>query len=203
MLKMRTIMVLLDENGNATMPLGKCYIHTYHKNKKNWQSVEKIGYNFNIEDLYSFKQNMEGLVSYVPEDSIFVAKQVSGKLYQGLDRKGVHIWERDGKPEKFLESIELYDSEEGMKENVDQDYFIEKSRGHYFIDVGTILLNDVNISSKNILKPFFEKANFIDIQILFSHKPPWLDMYLENHHMSYDIIKQYNDSIFILVKSNK
>lgn len=198
---MKTIHVLVDTNGRTTEPEGQCILQEFKRDLNGWGTVDSRAYNFDSNNIQQYKKTIEVLARAFDKSTIFVGKNVIGTLYRVMDQKGVHIWEHEGEPSTFLEAILNKELKFEKGETTDHLYK-EITDDVYFIDVGKVLLENEGLSSKKILKPFIEDEPFKELQVLFSHIPPWLEGYLRGKSLQYETLKKSIDGTLISISKS-
>lgn len=120
------------------------------------------------------RDKLRHLVATLGNTRILVATSISGIAYSVLDQRGFRLCEMDGFTPDILDAlVESVNTPIGMQGIADHP--VETSTpGHYVCDLTAILKEYPDLTSKKVLRPFFENTPFIEVQVLFGHMPPWI-----------------------------
>lgn len=137
-----------------------------------------------LPQLRSVIQNM---VERIGSCRVFAAREVAGQLYNILEANKFNLYEVEGKPEQFLDSILAAEEEEKQRVAASEinsrlsQPNPEKTAvpGAYFLDLKAALISDPNLTSKKILLPFLAKKEFEVLEVVCGHVPKWFDSELE------------------------
>jgi len=208
---MNSIAVLLNNNGEMTSWLDNGIVKIYKKSNNEWIELKSLPYtlsaNSNIIDL---RNNLLALVEKLDDCRIFVAKEVSGLLYSILDSYPFDIYELNGIPDIFLDSI-LISQEKNQKdklllESKSEKYFFPEiidKQGNYTINLKKILQFDKTSTTKKVLIPFLEKEKFKSLEVIFDHVPKWFERDLPKMGYDFEItsLEDANTRLLIYPKS--
>lgn len=180
------------------------HIIVYQKNGESFEILQKLVWNLSEGiSLGSYRRRIEETIESLGDCRVIVASQLLGLAYNLFDLKGFHIWEYEGLPETFLEEILIrevvvqYELETSMNPF---DYFKKSQEGHYAINVKEILYKDPQLTSKKLLLPFLDHHPFDQLQVTFSHLPPWLDPGLEKRHLKRTLILHEVDTHVVIIE---
>lgn len=184
---MGSVAVFLNPGGFAALPEEAGTVRVYAKNPAaSWEVAREHAFSMlgspSISDL---RKAILAMVQGLGGCKIFAACKVTGQLYSVLEANGFTIYEAEGKPEQFLDSILASETEADRgpaeKEPPAAASGPEKTgmEGFYFMNLKAALNSDPNLSSKKALMPFLEERNFKVLEVVCDHIPRWFDAELE------------------------
>lgn len=187
----KQIAVLLNEDGDQTTSFeheGK--ITLYQREEAFWINKKEIPINLDFSrGMREVRSVLKTLTDELGSCKIFVAEKLTGLAYNILEAKGYNVWEIKGKPEELLESVWLADQNERkremvqMKEKKEKPYLQkEEEPGYYSLDL-IALQKAQDVTSKQILIPFFKDVSFYELRLTCIHVPPWLEREQEKYNI--------------------
>ncbi len=145
--------VFLDTNSITSTLENAESIQIYRKDHQNWIAEKTISVNLaRRRNLSSLRKAISNMIIEMSDCKVIVARSLTGIAYNLFDRQGFHIWEFDGKPAAFLETIRL--KEESFKPVKDEGdsilkHYTDLGNGVYGIDARQVLFDNPDLSSKN------------------------------------------------------
>lgn len=138
---------------------------------------------FSIEPasgLRDLRNKVEDLKAILSDCRVFVAKSASGALFFELEKARFSVWEIDGTPEEFLDSV-WHDEKAGQMEAcLPPDAGIpapaEISPGNFTVSIKDIQGKRPEVSSKQVLQEFVRRGRFETLEVLCDHLPPWIEV---------------------------
>ncbi len=182
----REVAVFLDNNG-LTGAFGEPgLVRVYRRRQKTWTVERETAFTLNAaEGLKGLRRQLAGLLSFLGECRIFVARSLSGVPYYELEKAGFNIWEQSGEPLAYLEEVWAGEElEKAAKAATPASAPVplgptEKAPGHYFISLKEIQARNAGITTKHVLQPFLRRGRFTLLEVVCDHIPPWLELDLE------------------------
>ena len=173
------IAVVLGGHGKTATLHDSAEIVIYKKTGRQWSLLKAmpfcIGEVFNLHQL---RLKMKELIAFLGECKVLAALSVSGAPYFELEKHGYAIWEIKGKPPAFLQMILDEETESACREDgLDEKpgpAAEEVYPGHLRISLHGMQGCGNGLSSKQILQPILKKGEFLTLEILCDHAPPWL-----------------------------
>jgi Fe-only nitrogenase accessory protein AnfO len=200
---MDSIAVFVDNKGITTGFDKKGFIKVYTKKNNSWYVTDE--FEFNISDeikLQNIRTSITNMIKKITSAKILIAKKVIGQIYYILESNDFNIYEVDGQPEKFLDSvlkIELEEKEIAPIKSSNPKYIKEINNKEYDINLIEAIKEDPTLTSKKILLPYLKNKNFKLLKIYCSHVPNWIENELKNTNYKYEIFKS-NKNIQISIK---
>ncbi len=193
---MYQIAVLVGEKGEtiAFSDSGMIKVFTRNEQKK-WEVIEEMVYepdgNSGIKEM---RAELLNIANQLESCKVIAVKEASGIAYNVFETMHFDIWEFEGMPESFLDSIASQEDEErhiciqkyqdakrkenrleGSHEEQDKDLVKKTSKNEYVIDLLKAQSGCRNLSSKQIIMPLLKQGSFIKLDIICDHIPPWLE----------------------------
>lgn len=185
---MNSIAVLLNDNGETSSWQDSGVIKVYEKTNEEWIELKSLPYSIaSSTNIISLRKYLTELVEKLDNCRIFVANQVSGQLFSILEAHFFNVYELNGTPDIFLDSV-LISEEKLQKEELllasqsENKFFPETidKFGNYTIDLKKLLQEDGTVSSKQILLPFLKEEKFESLEVVCDHVPKWFDRELSD-----------------------
>lgn len=204
---MNSIAVLLNNDGETCSWLDSGTIKLYKKRNEEWMELKSLEYSIsNNSNIISLRKSLSQLVEKLDGCKVFVAKEVSGQLFSILESFFFNIYELNGIPNTFLDSVLI--SEEKLRREefllasqATNKFFPEKidKYGNYTIDLKKLLQEDGTISSKQILIPFLKEEEFESLEVVCDHVPKWFDRDLSSMGYNFHIITRKDGMISVSI----
>ncbi len=180
------IAVLVDDSGNtlAMNESGKFVLYEKDINGC-WIISKTCPYSMqNVTNAGQIRQILRKIIADFGDCRTLLAKEINGIYFTVFEGACYNIWEIDGSAENSLDYIEESELQEKNKKiKTAADYSpVEKEKGHYYVNLIEIMY-DSQVSSKQVLMPFFEKGGFEVLEIDCDHLPRWFNKELESFHL--------------------
>ncbi len=179
---MESISVFLNSEGITSSPIeeGKIRVYAQNPGTGSWEVTKEFAFSLlNNPSISELRRTILNMIQRIGDCRIFVAREVAGQLYSVLEANKFSIYEVEGKPEQFLDSIlfsEKKEQENTLAKNSPPSIsYPEKTdvAGSYFIDLKAALNTDPALTSKKILLPFLKNRDFKVLEVLCDHVPRW------------------------------
>lgn len=200
------IAVFLGNDGK-TKPFNQSGVtKLYLKEESGWKIIKEII--FEINDLMStqtIRDNIKHMAETLGECKVFVAGDIKGLPYTILDTMGFNLLKADGVPEDFLELVLNGEKERELKKQRDEIIptpLINGKEGYYFIDIQVEMEDNEKLNSKQLIMPFINNNDFVELEIICTHVPPWFDGEFRKLNLSSDIEKINDGTMRVKVYSN-
>ncbi|MGB7788095.1 Fe-only nitrogenase accessory AnfO family protein [Methanoregula sp.] len=164
------VSIPLNEPGNVVV---------YRRVRGTWQKDREMAFALSPEQgLRELRRKMEELKGFLHDCRIVVAKSASGALYFELEKARCSVWEIEGTPAGFLDTVWREEKTEQDEESLSVDAGIpaptEVFPGRFAISIREIQGKRPEVSSKQVLQEFVRKGDFEELEILCDHIPPWI-----------------------------
>jgi len=182
----REVAVFIGEDGLTGIFGEPGRVRVYRRRQKTWTVERETDFTLVAEGgLKGLRQQFGGLVAFLGDCRIFVARSMAGVPYYELEKAGFNIWEQDGEPGTYLEEVWAGEEREQAAKNAPAPASVplgptEKAPGHYFISLKEIQARDTGITTKHVLQPFLRRGRFAVLEVVCDHLPPWLELDLES-----------------------
>jgi Fe-only nitrogenase accessory protein AnfO len=205
----REVAVFLDNNGR-TGALGEPgRVCVYRRRQKTWTVARETEFTLTGEGgLKGLRRQLGGLLAFLGECRIFVARSLSGVPYYELEKAGFNIWEQDGEPLAYLEEVWAGEERERTATSAPPPASVplgpsEKAPGHYYISLKEIQARNAGITSKHVLQPFLRRGRFAVLEVVCDHLPPWLELDLASGAFSWTSEKVGERETRIIIKAGR
>lgn len=178
---MKSISIFLNSEGITSSPPEAGIIRVYTQNPAvgSWEITKEFAFSLlKSSSLLELRRTILNMVQRIGDCRIFAAREVAGQLYSVLEANNFNIYEVEGKPEQFLDSIIASEEESektaGKSTKTPVCYPAKNGiEGSYFIDLKAALNSDSTLTSKKILLPFLESRDFKVLEVICDHIPRW------------------------------
>lgn len=169
------IAVLLDENSNVAGPGGCAMLAVFEKIGGAWTVVREIPADIRLDGgLYAARNEILSLAESLDGCRIIAGQKFSGIFFNTLDRLGFFIFEIKAVSPDVLDAV-LTDVGEAKAKKPPDAPVKTGERGRWFLDLTELQRNDPGMSSKKALRPILGEPSFVELTLICSHVPPWLE----------------------------
>lgn len=207
---MISIAVLVDENGRTSTLKegGKIVVYTKEGDIGFWKTSQEITFSISpFRSIVEIRDYIVKVISSIKKCNIFVGKEVTGQLFATLELKDFNVYEIDGKPEEFLDSIRITELNEL---NPEKEEILEKpglclkpqetqEKGTFFFNLKDALLSDPELTSKKALLPFVNEKKFKKLEIICDHIPNWFEREFEKQGIKWSSEKEEDGNIRVIL----
>ncbi|MDR2572779.1 MAG: hypothetical protein LBC94_00290 [Desulfovibrio sp.] len=168
-----SVAVIVDRQGKIASFPGNVLARIYHKRDGVWGCGRIVAFSPGAErGLPAVRDSLREFIADLGQTRILVAASISGIAYSLLNQRGFRLCEMDGFAPDCLD--DLVESVKYEPAPVLSPHPEEISPGIYRCDLMVILREYPDLSSKKILRPFFDGTPFVELRLLCGHIPPWL-----------------------------
>lgn len=192
----KEIAVLENYNGEIASFSEPGLVKVYTKQDKEWKIKDEIIFSiYKITDVNLIRERIIKMVESLGQCKIFVGRKIGGIPYSILERFEVNSWEISGRSYEFLDHVMEKEEDEERKllesSSKSQGKCVCKpvkigQEGRYFLDLVKVQQQNPNITTKQILVPFFKNQTFSELVISCSHVPKWFENGLDNFNLKAD-----------------
>lgn len=184
--------MMMDSCGQIASLRRNGIIKVFRKESEHWMDIQEIAYK--IEDgleLPEIQEELRAIVRTLDDCRILISSKIRcipGVILEGL---GMTLWEATGKPELYFDSIsaEIAKMAGGSITKTVPTPVARDDQGHYFLDLRRSLEDQgqEHVPSQKILKPFFQKVSFEELEILCDHVPCWFEQDLSGFKLQAEV----------------
>lgn len=166
-----------------------------------WQTDQLIPLNLNVKNTEELRVNIRDAIDAIDDgtDNILISQGITGIPYYVFDKMGFAIFVVDQIDDSLLN--EIFAETEKNKEELAEDALlprkpIEVATGIYYLDFLLLESKHSELTTKQILMPFFDTTPFLSLSIRISHIPPWLEFgeYAEKFDL---VAKNLEDAVLV------
>ncbi len=158
---------------------GEIQVYQYYCGK--WDMCRSMPFHLHAaKELQGMREHMKTVLHFLGECRTFIGLSVNGLPFFELEKAGFTVWEAEGLPAEVLDGVleeekKLIAAAEETAEAVIIPEPMEISPGYYSISLKDIQNYSGKVTSKQLLIPLLQKMDFINLEIICSHVPPWLE----------------------------
>lgn len=179
--KNREVAVILGPEGTTGILSDPGTVIVYEREQADcsWKPVRETDFSIEGESLQDLRQKISGLMDFLGDCRVFVARAASGAVFFELQKAGFSIWEIEGRPAEFLDDV--VEEEEAEEKTGKPTVFeipapLEISPKNYTISIKDVQGKIPGISSKKILQHFVRTGDFERLEVVCDHVPPWIEL---------------------------
>lgn len=201
----KKIVLSVDAQENLCSFMKAHYLKPIKQIKDNqWQSEDLIPLNLTVENTEELRANTKEAISLIQDCNILVSQGITGIPYHVFDKMGYAIFEATSYDNNLLNEIIL--EVEKNREELKEDSLlprqpIEITDGYYFLDFFLLEKKHPELTTKQVLLPFFDTTPFMSLSIRISHLPPWLEF--GEYAQKFDIMTKNLDEAIMVILSPK
>lgn len=167
----------------------------FEKQNDTWHMAMQLSCSLAGSSLSAIRDGVRSLILELGNCSVVVSKSIAGIAYHVFDRMGFSVFEADLLSDELLDRIfqEIELEQKHMsEEQIATEPIPEDDEGRWVLDLIALQEKHPEISSKQALRPFLQQKNFLELKLLCTHLPPWLDIELPTMRLGYTIELQKN-----------
>ncbi|MDR3176730.1 MAG: hypothetical protein LBU06_09390, partial [Desulfovibrio sp.] len=169
------VAVVCDDHGKPAPFSGECDIDVYRRGrgaKRAWKCVTHVRFSPGPDQSgEGVRRAVERLVRDLEDVRVLVASGAGGVAYAVLRRAGFAVFEMAEFFPDCLDELMREIEEPCVGEDVPESP-AETAPGFYVFDLAAALAAHPDLSSKMMLRPFFDKARFCKLELRCGHVPP-------------------------------
>jgi Fe-only nitrogenase accessory protein AnfO len=174
----------------------------FKKKDSEWIISEQLPFRLEGSSSAEIRDCVRSLILELGNCSVVVAKSVLGVAYHVFDRMGFSIFEAEELDGTLLDGLilDMEQAEKQLREEQTATVPIPMDdQGRWFLDLISLQEKHPEISSKQALRDFLQKKTFLELTLLCTHVPPWLDAELPAKHLGYAIEEQENGVLAVTI----
>lgn len=182
----KQIIVTMDKDGALTPLLQAHVFALYQKSEAQWHHTASMERTGGMADAMAIRETVNAVAQRYSDCRIIVSKKVSGVAFQMLDKTGFSIFEADEiSDELFNNALDDVMKSQAVPESPPIQPQSPKSDGHFVFDLVRLQKAYPQVSSKKALMPFFTAADFLTLELICDHLPPWLEELMKTRGYRY------------------
>jgi len=172
----KQIIVTLDKDGVLSPFLQTCVFALHQKNEAHWHRVESFEMNSRLLNAMAIREAVSAVAEKYQNCRIIISLMISGIAYQMLHKAGFFIFEADEISGELLDTV-LGDVMNSRAEPhlVPMEPQSPNGDGHFVFDLIRLQKAYPEVSSKKALMAFITAADFLTLELICDHLPPWLE----------------------------
>ena len=152
----------------------------FEKEDSAWRVISKHPFRLAGRSSSEIRDSVRSLILQLDCTAV-VASHIAGIPYRIFDTMGFSIFEADrlsfGLLDDLIQDIRKARIELRREETETEPIPID-DEGRWFLDLIALQEKHPEISSKQALRPFIQNNAFLELRLLCTHIPPWLDVEL-------------------------
>ncbi|WKY48282.1 Fe-only nitrogenase accessory AnfO family protein [Eubacteriaceae bacterium ES3] len=198
--------VFTDKNDNISEFSSMAVIKIYENLNDTWEISKSIAFSPDMTLAPGeLRKKLKETAESIKPCRVIITSGIKGMAYQIFDQSGFIICESDSFDIELLDAIRqdlLETQKEDMMANTNQPTapIPTDEPGRYFIDLDKLQKNRPDISSKMALMPFFEKGDFILLDVICEHFPPWFTERFPQMGLTFTIVEDSNKMTHVIVE---
>ena len=198
----KQIVVTLGIDGGLVPFSETAHYALYQKEMARWHAAESCEPPVLLQNAHTIRETVRALASRYPGCRIIVSKKISGIAYQTLDQSGFSILEAESVSEGLLDNI----LKDVLASQVEPDLPPMEPQsplgdGHYYFDLARLQKAYPEISSKRALMGFITGADFLSLELVCDHLPPWREDVMTSRGYGYSRKSRAADAaVYTIVK---
>jgi len=203
------IAIYLGHDGETAPLHQEGEIHVFQANCGIWEISRSMPFCFNQSTgLQAMREYMRTVLEFLGDCQTFAARSVTGLPYYELEKAGVAIWEIPGSREIVLNRIlqagdEIDSLPLQTMDLIPVPVLRQTSPGCYSISLKDIQNCNGRVTSKTVLLPLLQNMEFISLEVICSHIPPWLEERILSAQIKAQIDKMENQDFCITIRGIK
>jgi len=206
------IAVLVGPNEETTLMQEVNQIQVYQYSCKIWEMCRSMPFSLeSTQGLPSTREYVKNVLEFLGECRTLVGLSVTGLLFFELEKVGFTIWEIAGSPLDVIDSILNAEANAKAELNSSCEISIIISRpepqmispGCYSISLKDIQNCNGMVTSKQILFPLIKAMDFISLEVICTHVPPWLEQQILTGQLTGHINKIMPQEFIITISGEK
>jgi len=208
----KKIGVLSDVHGAPTILALAESVIVYERGEEEWKETANFScMPFGADTPQDLRILGEAVSDGLGDVKVILGSEISGASYFALNRVGFLLCESQGISDGFLDDLfrELDADEDVMTVENSKSGSIPSQNlvspqptaqpGHYFINLREVQQRNPLLSTKKILRPFLKGTLFLELAVLCSHVPPWLETDLANQGLAMTVEKTDTSSSMVTI----
>jgi Fe-only nitrogenase accessory protein AnfO len=197
---------VITGNDGRTIPFDEPgEVVVFRKTSGRWHRGRMFPFSLEHEsNLQGLRLKMAQLVTFLGPCRTVVAKSASGAVFFELEKARCSVWEISGMPGEFLDSV-WRDAKQEQETEIPRagpgiPAPFETEPGKFTISIRDIQGKRPEVSSKQVLRQFIRRGEFMALEIFCDHPPPWIEIEADRLGISVETWNQAPNEVRMLLK---
>jgi Fe-only nitrogenase accessory protein AnfO len=176
----REMGAFVDEAGRAAALSQPCSLRIYRRDRGQWRLDRSAPLNLaDASGLADLRCRMAEIIALFGECKTALAAAFQGAALHELEKAGIELWEVDGEPAALFDTI-LFEEEKAAQQ-ADKSTALpfpvleNLGEGKYSLSIAEVQRSGSGLTSKQVLLPILQQGAFLELAVLCTHVPPWLE----------------------------
>lgn len=156
-----------------------------------WRASRQLPWQLGIGSPAALRDGLRALATELAGCRILLCTKISGIAYQELTKAGIALFEAkelsDGLLDDILQDVQNRSMPPAPCQDAPKTPVSPKGDGHYSFDLIAAQLADPELSSKRALRGFLENQDFLSLELVCDHLPPWAEEVLARRSLYHSI----------------
>ena len=151
-----------------------------------WRRLKIIPFTLSgCYELVDMRNRLRTIEQLLPQGAVIAGTSIAGLAYSELNQMGFCLCELERFSPEILDALaaEVAASAETSAQ-VPAEPVAGDSPGAYTINLVEVQAAHPEVSSKKALRPFLASTPFVELEIICSHMPPWLEGHMKDHNLT-------------------
>lgn len=151
-----------------------------------WQELAAIPFTLSgCYELAEMRTRIKALEQHLPQGAIIAGTSISGLAYNEFSQMGFCLCELESFNPDILDALAAEVAAEAEPDaQIPTEPVSGDSPGSYKINLMEVQAAHAEISSKKALRPFLAATPFVELEIICSHMPPWLEEHMNQRNLT-------------------
>ncbi|MBR0597736.1 Fe-only nitrogenase accessory AnfO family protein [Sinanaerobacter chloroacetimidivorans] len=190
------IAVIHNKNKQLTSLEECCSIGFYQATVAGWQPAGEIYWQIgDLSSMTHVRNSIRILIEHLDDCRIILGRKISGLPYHVFDKMGFHIFESECQesPALFQDILcEISDVQKECAKDLDREQISKSpvspnSDGNYSLNLIDLQKAFPEISSKKALQQFIEDDDYLGLELICSHIPPWMELSIARKNVNLQV----------------
>ncbi|ADL52533.1 Fe-only nitrogenase accessory AnfO family protein [Clostridium cellulovorans] len=194
------VAVLVDEKGTPTSIKESGIIKVFTRINWQWNEESQIVYFLDMKkSIHEIRQDISQIIKSLDTCKIFVASDVSGVLYNALEKADFKIWEISDRPDEFLDYVAEKSTEQIPIKKIKKEELVIEKDGTYSIDIKKFQQSNCGLTSKEVLVPLLNDDRIKKLEVICDHIPHWVSSETKRLGRSYEVFQEQKREFRIII----
>ena len=197
------IAICYNEKNTLCDLLSARHITVFQRESGHWRPIQELCWQVVDSAPAALRVTLRALAAELNDCKILLCTKISGIAYQELTRSGIALFEADalsdGPLDQILQDVLAHSAPDDAQPDVPKSPVCANGDGHYTFDLIAAQMSDPELSSKRALRGFLEKQDFLSLELICDHLPPWAEDVIARRGMSHTMQRRPQAGICITI----